>query len=75
MTSVTISNGVPAAANVTSGDTKWTGAIVNDFSHSHGISIKTSSGASKLTLAHGTKYELTAGGQSFIFTTPNDTNT
>ena len=29
MTSVTISNGVPAAANVTSGDTKWTGAIIN----------------------------------------------
>ena len=75
MTSVTISNGVPAAANVTSGDTKWTGTIVNDFSHSHGISIKTSSGTNKLTLAHGTKYELTAGGQSFIFTTPSDTNT
>ena len=75
MTSVTISNGVPAAANVTSGDTKWTGAIVNDFSHSHGISIKTSSGANQLTLAHGTKYELTAGGQSFIFTTPSDNNT
>ena len=31
MTSVTIRNGVPAAANVTSGDTKWTGAIVNDY--------------------------------------------
>ena len=31
MTSVTISNGVPAAANVTSGDTKWTGAIANDI--------------------------------------------
>ena len=75
MTSVTISNGVPAAANVTSGDTKWTGTIVNDFSHSHGISIKASSGTNKLTLAHGTKYELTAGGQSFIFTTPSDNNT
>ena len=36
MTSVTISNGVPAAANVTSGDAKWTGTIVNDFNHSHG---------------------------------------
>ena len=75
MTSVTISNGVPAAANVTSGDTKWTGAIVNDFNHSHGISIKASSGTNKLTLDPGTKYELTAGGQSFIFTTPNDNNT
>lgn len=75
MTSVTISNGVPAAANVTSGDTKWTGTIVNDFSHSHGISITTSSGTNQLTLAHGTKYALTAGGQSFIFTTPSDNNT
>ena len=75
MTSVTISNGVPAAANVTSGDTKWTGTIVNDFNHSHGISIATSSGANQLTLAHGTKYALTAGGQSFIFTTPSDNNT
>ena len=74
MTSVTISNGVPAAANVTSGDTKWTGAIVNDFNHSHGISIKASSGTNKLTLDHGTKYELTAGGQSFIFTTPSVTH-
>lgn len=75
MTSVTISNGVPAAANVTSGDTKWAGTIVNDFSHSHGISIATSSGTNQLTLAHGTKYALTAGGQSFIFTTPSDNNT
>ena len=31
MTSVTISNGVPAAANVTSGDTKWNGTIANDI--------------------------------------------
>ena len=75
MTSVTISNGVPAAANVTSGDTKWTGTIVNDFNHSHGISIKTSTGTNQLNLAHGTKYALTAGGQSFIFTTPSDNNT
>ena len=48
---------------------------MNDFSHSHGISIKASSGTNKLTLDHGTKYELTAGGQSFIFTTPSDNNT
>lgn len=75
MTSVTISNGVPAAANVTSGDTKWTGTIVNDFNHSHDISIATSSGTNQLTLAHGTKYSLTAGGRSFIFTTPSDNNT
>ena len=75
MTSVTISNGVPAAANVTSGDIKWTGTIVNDFNHSHDISIATSSGTNQLNLAHGTKYALTAGGKSFIFTTPSDNNT
>lgn len=75
MTSVTISNGVPAAANVTSGDTKWTGTILNGSSHSHDVSIATSSGTNELTLAHGTKYALTAGGQSFIFTMPSDNNT
>ena len=41
MTSVAISNGVPAAANITSGDTKWTGTIVNDFNHSHGNYVTT----------------------------------
>ena len=77
MTSVTISNGVPATANVTSGDAKWTGTILNDSDHSHDVSIATSSGTNELTLAHGTKYALTAGGQSFIFTMPSsgDSNT
>ena len=75
MSSVTISNGVPAASNVTSGDTKWTGTIINDSSHSHDVSIAVSSGTNELTLAHETKYALTAGGQSFIFTMPSDSDT
>lgn len=36
--------------------------------------IATDSGTNQLTLAHGTKYKLTAGGTSFIFTMPSDTD-
>lgn len=43
--------------------------------HTHDVSIAASSGTNELTLAHGTKYALTAGGQSFIFTMPTDNNT
>jgi len=43
--------------------------------HTHGISIATDSGTNQLTMAANTKYKLTAGGQSYIFTTPPDTNT
>lgn len=43
--------------------------------HTHTLSIATDSGANALTLDHGTKYKLTAGGQTFIFTTPTDNNT
>ena len=75
MASVTISNGVPATANITSGDTKWTGTIINDNSHTHTTTIAASSGTNELTLAHGTKYAITAGGDSFVFTMPSDNNT
>ena len=80
MTSVTFTNGVPSG--VTSGDSKWTGAIINDITtncaaknHTHDVNITTSTGTNELTLAYGTKYALTAGGQSFIFTMPTDSNT
>lgn len=43
--------------------------------HTHGISLATDSGTNQITLAHGTKYKLTAGGQSVIFTMPTDNNT
>lgn len=46
-----------------------------DSDHTHDVSIATSSATNELTLAHGTKYALTAGGQSFVFTMPSDTNT
>lgn len=80
MVSVTFTGDVPSG--VTSGDTKWTGTIVNDITsncaainHTHDVNIAVSTGTNELTLAHGTKYALTAGGQSFIFTTPADNNT
>lgn len=36
--------------------------------------IATDSGTNQLTLEHATKYKLTAGGTSFIFTMPSDTD-
>lgn len=38
------------------------------------ISIATSTGTNQITLAHGTKYSLNVGGNSYIFTTPTDNN-
>jgi len=38
--------------------------------HTHSISIATSSGTNQITLAANTKYSITAGGSSYIFTTP-----
>lgn len=43
--------------------------------HNHDVNIATSTGTNELTLVHGTKYALTAGGQSFIFTMPTDSDT
>ena len=44
--------------------------------HTHDVVIaKDTTSTNELTLAHGTKYKLTAGGQNFIFTMPSDTNT
>ena len=39
--------------------------------HKYALSIAADSGTSALTLANNTKYKLTAGGNTFIFTTPN----
>lgn len=61
-----------AKSNLTIGTTATTAAAGN---HTHTLSIATSSGTNALTLAANTKYVLTAGGSTFIFTTPTDTNT
>ena len=44
-------------------------------SHTHGLSMATSSGTNQITLAASTKYQLSAGGSTYIFTTPPNTNT
>lgn len=43
--------------------------------HTHTTSIATSSATNQITLAHGTKYAITAGGTSYVFTMPADNNT
>ena len=43
--------------------------------HTHTTSIAVSSGTNQLTLEHGKKYALNAGGTSYIFTMPSDNNT
>ena len=45
--------------------------------HTHTTSIATSTATNQITLAYGTKYALTAGGTSYVFTMPSadDTNT
>jgi hypothetical protein len=59
-------------SNLTIGTSATTAAAGN---HTHGISIAADSGTNQLTMAANTKYKLTAGGQSYIFTTPPDNNT
>lgn len=59
------------------GDTTYNikDANASRSNHTHPTSIATSTGTSELTMAHGGKYALTAGGDSFIFTLPADSNT
>ena len=56
-------------SNLAIGTTSTTAAAGN---HTHGVSIAADSGTSALTMAANTKYKLTAGGNTFIFTTPPD---
>lgn len=57
-------------SNLTIGTSATTAAAGN---HTHGLSIATSSGTNAITLAASTKYQLTAGGSTYIFTTPPNT--
>ena len=45
------------------------------ISHTHATTIAADSGTSQLTLSANTKYKLTAGDTTFIFTTPTDNDT
>lgn len=57
-------------SNLTIGTSSTTAAAGN---HTHGLSMATSSGTNAITLAASTKYQLTAGGSTYIFTTPPNT--
>lgn len=59
-------------SNLTIGTDGSTAAAGN---HTHTVSIASDSGTSSLEMAANTKYKLTAGGKTFVFTTPPDTNT
>lgn len=59
-------------SNLAIGTTASTAAAGN---HTHTTSLASDTGTSTVTLAHGSKYKLTAGGTSVIFTMPTDNNT
>lgn len=63
---------VDGSANVS-----WTLAEIGAATsgHTHTLSLASDTGTSSITLAHGGKYKLTAGGNSVIFTLPTDNNT
>lgn len=63
---VTSVNSKTGAVSLTYSDV---GAASSD--HTHTASLATSTGTSAITLAHGGKYALTAGGSSVIFTMPS----
>lgn len=67
---VTSVNSKTGAVSLTASDV---GAATSG--HTHTTSIATSTGTNQITLAHGSKYALTAGGTSYVFTMPSDNNT
>ena len=54
--------------------TGTTSTTVSRGDHTHSTSLASDTGTSAITLAHGGKYKLTAGGSSVIFTMPTDNN-
>ena len=61
-----------SSAYATSGHTHTGYATSN---HTHATSIATSTSTNQITLAFGTKYAITAGGTSYVFTMPANPNT
>lgn len=68
-TTVSAANGVLTITSPSLGNGATNAAYGN---HTHTTTLATSSGTSALTMTANTKYSLTAGGTSFIFTTPFD---
>ena len=67
---------LPTASSTVAGITKVgaTGGAAA-YSHNHTTSIATSTDTNQITLAFGTKYSISAGGTSYVFTMPANPNT
>ena len=67
---------LPTASSTVAGITK-VGASggAAAYNHNHTTSIATSTGTNQITLAFGTKYAISAGGTSYVFTMPANPNT
>lgn len=63
--------GLGGAAYLNTGTTSSTVAAGN---HTHATTIASDTGTSQVSLTHGGKFKLTAGGTSYIFTMPSDNN-
>ena len=74
-TSTTFIDSISQNANGVITATKKTLPSYATSSHTHATSIATSTGTNKITLAFGTKYAITAGGTSYVFTMPANPNT
>ena len=67
-------SGGTAVSLVTTGEKyTWNSKAAGD--HTHTTTIATSTGTNQLTLAFGSKYAITAGGTSYVFTMPSNPNT
>ena len=55
--------------------TGTSGTTVAAGNHTHATTIASSTGTNQITLAHGGKYAITAGGASYVFTMPASGNT
>lgn len=77
-TQVAVGNHTHTFASLTSKPTTLAGYGITDAAasgHTHATALVTDTGTSTITLSHGGKYKLTAGGTSVIFTMPSDNNT
>ena len=67
---------LPTASTTVAGITKiGASGGAAAYSHNHTTSIATSTGTNQITLAFGTKYAISAGGTSYVFTMPANPNT
>lgn len=79
-TAVTFNNSGSGAASGTTFDGSTARTIsyntvgAASSGHTHSTALAADDGTSSITLAHGGKYKLTAGGNSVIFTLPGDNN-